>query len=182
MNVLIVNGSPRREGVCSRAIGILKETLHGLAGIAIKEVNAYEQVVAPCLGCLRCRQDKKCALPEDDGHAFAKHLEWCDFIIAASPTYWGNMTGKARMLFERTVPAIGNMNGKKAVLITACGAPFPFYYASSQASTTLRSMKDMLTSGGVKVVKKVIIGNTNRSKTLEREIRAKIKNMERVFG
>jgi multimeric flavodoxin WrbA len=169
MHYLLINGSPRKNGASSKISKIIKEELNKHNHI-ITEMNSYDLHVKACIGCLQCRPYKTCVLPEDDGHKFARELSMTDVVIIVTPTYWGNMTAKTRMLFERAVPTLEYIDGlkikkmlkgKKAIIITCCSAPFPFYYLKNQANTAIHAIKNILTAGGIKVVKTAIIGNTN---------------------
>ena len=51
MKVLVLNGSPRGNGLVS-----------------------HDLTVRPCTGCMSCRSKLRCALPEDDAHRVAEEI------------------------------------------------------------------------------------------------------------
>ena len=77
-----------------------------------------------------------------------------------TPTYWGNMTGPLKLLFDRIVPTLeycvpyemrfprSKHKGKKAAIVTASLAPFPFNQLPSQSRGALRAVKTVLNAGG----------------------------------
>ena len=89
----------------------------------------------PCQGCLKCRPDGKCVLPEDDVHRLGDKIKYSDYIIIGSPCYWGNMPGTLKIFFDRNVTTFEHfrnglpspvLKGKKVLLIITSGAPFSF--------------------------------------------------------
>lgn len=160
MNILILNGSPRGNGVTSF---ILKEMLSELSAQHVCDyIETAMAKIAPCTGCLRCRPDKTCILPEDDAHRIAEKIRNTDMLIIGTPTYWGNMTGVLKGLFDRSVPVFEYIDGltikkmlkgRKAVIVTASAAPFPFNLSRNQSGGTVDSIKHILRSGGIRLVK-----------------------------
>ncbi|MDA8098667.1 MAG: flavodoxin family protein [Nitrospiraceae bacterium] len=157
--VLVLNGSPRKNGVTSSILRMIAEEA-GSAGARVEWVDVNSLSVRPCIGCLKCRPDKKCILPRDDGHRVGELIETCSALVVGTPTYWGNMSGTLKILFDRNVPAFEHYvlntlrfpapkhNGKKAAIITASLAPFPFNQLSSQSRGAIRAVKTVLNAGG----------------------------------
>jgi multimeric flavodoxin WrbA len=163
VNVLIINASPRRKGVTS--------TLLAEAGAAINSQDDVEVfriddlTIKPCIGCMKCRPDKTCVLPRDEGHILAEKIGRSDLLIIGTPVYWGNMPGTLKTFFDRNVPLFEyceakairyvprpQLKGKKAILFVSGGSPFPFNLLPSQSRGTIRSLKTILKAGGVKIV------------------------------
>jgi NAD(P)H-dependent FMN reductase len=157
--ILMLNASPRKKGVTASILRIMADEARS-AGAEVEWVDVNDLSIRPCIGCLKCRPDKKCILPKDDGHRMGELLERCSGLVVGTPTYWGNMTGPLKLLFDRNVPALEHYvlntmrfpspkhKGKKAAIVTASLAPFPFNQLSSQARGALRAVKTVLNAAG----------------------------------
>jgi multimeric flavodoxin WrbA len=159
MKVLILNGGPRKKGATSTILNKISE------GAAEKHVidlvQVYDLKMKPCVGCLKCRPDKECVMPEDDAQIVGRKIKDADVVVVGSPTYWGNMTGPLKTLFDRNVTTIGYFNGglpkpnhkgKRAVIVTSSASPWPFNLISSQSGGAVRSIKTVLKGGGFKII------------------------------
>lgn len=168
MKTLILNGSPRKNGVTSQILSRIENLLDNLT--TVEHLSVYDMDIKPCIGCLKCRPDKTCVLKEDDAHRTVNKIDDADLFIVGSPTYWGNMSGPLKTLFDRAVPTfeyIDGLNikpvqkGKKAIIVTASSAPYPFNLLGSQSRGTVKSIKTILKSGGYKIIKTINIPNSN---------------------
>ena len=85
---------------------------------------------------MKCREDGLCIL-HDDLAAIREKLCACDVVILAAPTYFANIPGPVKNLFDRLSGAVmgessrGIPKGKlsrrqKYLLLTACTTPAPF--------------------------------------------------------
>ena len=163
MNVLIIHSSPRRKGVTSTLLSEIEAAItpaHEVQTIHIQNLN-----IKPCIGCMKCRPDKSCILPEDDAHALAEKVRWADFIVIGCPVYWGNMPGTLKLFFDRNVPLFEyaeakairyvprpRLRGKRAALVVSSVGPYPYNLLRSQSGGAIRSLKTILKAGGVKIV------------------------------
>jgi len=162
MNILIIHASPRKKGVTSSLLseieGAVADT-HKIETIRIHDLN-----MKPCIGCMKCRPDKICILPEDDAHMLAEKVKWSDFIIIGCPVYWGNMPSTLKLFFDRNVPLFEyaeakairyfpkpRLRGKRAALVVSSVGPFPFNLLRSQSRGTIGSLKTILKAGGVRI-------------------------------
>jgi multimeric flavodoxin WrbA len=159
MKTLILNGSPRKKGVTSQILSIMKEK--ALTNGSVEIIDVYDCNIQPCAGCLECHPGKNCLMPQDDGHRIAKLIDEADILILGSPTYWGNMTGPLKTLLDRCVPAFihqGNRNfsrklhkGKQALIVTASNAPIGLHLLPSQSRGAVRAMKTVLKGSGFRI-------------------------------
>ena len=163
MNVLIIHSSPRRKGVTSTLLSEVETAIspaHEVQTIRIQDLN-----IKPCIGCMKCRPDKSCILPEDDAHTLAGKVRWADFIVIGCPVYWGNMPGTLKLFFDRNVPLFEyaeakairyftkpRLRGKRAAIVVSSVGPFPFNLMRSQSRGTIGSLKTVLKAGGIKIV------------------------------
>jgi len=162
MNVLIIHASPRRKGITSTLLSEVEASIDPTHNV--ETVHIYDLEISPCIGCMKCRPDKTCVLPRDDAQVLAEKVSWSDFIILGCPVYWGNMPGSLKLFFDRNVPLFEyaeakairyvprpQLQGKRAALVVACVAPFPYNLLRSQSRGTIRALKTILRAGGVRI-------------------------------
>lgn len=169
MNIIILNGSPRKNGKISTLLHYIEEKLTE-NGNSVEFIDVCSAGVKPCTGCMACRSKEKCVLPEDDGHKIAESIKNCDGIIIGTPVYWGNMNGQLKCLFDRLVGILMGeskygiplplQKGKKAAVITACTTPFPFNILAHQSTGAERALKEILKSSGFKICSKIALSGT----------------------
>ena len=168
--ILFLNSSPRVQGVSASILRAMAEAFP--ADDAVEWVDVNDLSMKPCIGCLQCRPDKVCILPRDDAHRIGEMLTECSSLVVGSPTYWGNMPGPLKTLFDRNVPVLEHVvpgalpkpkhKGKPAVLVTAANAPAPFHRLGSQSGGTLRSLKTILKGAGFSIAGMVAVGGAIR--------------------
>jgi multimeric flavodoxin WrbA len=162
MNVLIIHASPRRKGVTSTLLLEMQAAIspaHEVQTVRIQDLS-----IKPCIGCMKCRPDKSCILPQDDAHGLAEKVRWADFIVIGCPVYWGNMPGTLKLFFDRNVPLFEyaeakairyiprpRLRGKRAALVVSSVGPYPYNLLRSQSGGTIGSLKTILKAGGVKI-------------------------------
>jgi multimeric flavodoxin WrbA len=162
MKVLIINASPRRKGATSVLLTEVAATVGSTH--EVEAVRIHDLDIRPCIGCLKCRPDKVCILPQDDAHVLAEKVRGADFIIIGCPNYWGNMPGALKLFFDRNVPLFEycearpvryvprpQLRGKRAALVVSSGCPFPYNLLRSQSRGTIGALKTILKAGGVRI-------------------------------
>lgn len=65
MKILILNGSPRNQGLISQMLDIMTEEAR-IRGAEVEVIPIRKLQVHPCTGCMACRSRQTCVLPEDD--------------------------------------------------------------------------------------------------------------------
>ena len=176
MKILILNASPRRDGMISQAACRFMEGVEeSVAGdfsedVRIDVVNVADLRFSPCRGCMQCRKCGRCCLPEDDAHRVAEKIVACDVLVVAAPVYWGNIPGTLKALFDRMVYAMMGESrrgipeplhkGKDAYIITGCTTPFPFNVIFGQSAGFYRAAKEILGTAGFKIRGKLAIPGT----------------------
>lgn len=180
MTIVVLNASPRPKGTVST---LLRAVVDGVgADHDARWIDLPRLKVKPCTGCVRCRPDGGCVLPEDDGHAVARLIEEADALIVGTPTYWGNMSGQLKVLFDRLVPTIMGESprglplprhkGKPMIVVTACTSPWPFNVLAAQSRGAVRAVHEVLGTGGFRNVGSVVQpGTKGRSAVSPRQLR-----------
>jgi multimeric flavodoxin WrbA len=104
MNVLAINGSPRKNN--NTAI-LLNKALEGAAsqGAKTELIHLYDLNFKGCVSCFACKMKDgksygKCAV-KDDLTPFLEKVDDADALILGSPIYFGNVTGEMRSFIER---------------------------------------------------------------------------------
>jgi len=187
MHILVVNGSPKKKGTISQLINYLIEDLP--TNTRVDMLFSAEMNIAPCKGCYVCTQRSGCVI-QDDMQNFYDLIQLADVIVVGSPVYWGNMSGSLKMLFDRCLGVFedlsgsiprGKLSGKKAIIITACNAPWPFNIFG-QSRTACNAIKTVLKSAGIHIIASINNAGTFNRKTKTRNLSiSAVKKVKRSF-
>lgn len=100
MKVLIVNGSPRKNGSSSFIADKIKEKYseNGNGGdlLFLNELN-----FKGCQGCLSCRKHNSFCVVADELHDILPKIVGYDAIVLVSPNYYGFVTGQMKLFLDR---------------------------------------------------------------------------------
>ena len=179
MNILIINGSPRKKGLISQMLDIMREDAERLRvgdgtsgmqrGDRVEVVYTNDLNIKPCIGCMACRSKGKCVLGEDDSQRVLKMMQEADAIIMGAPCYWGNIPGQMKLLFDRLVYGMMRdtprfpeplMKGKKCILLSTCTTPWPWNIWFKQSRGAIRAMREICRYSGFKIVATIERGGT----------------------
>ncbi len=162
MNILVLNGSPRKNGNVAKMLRKEAEK-YSASDNQIIWHDVSDLNFSFCKGCMACRSKSNCVLREDDAHKIAQEIKNCSLLIVGTPVYWGNMNGKLKSLFDRIVYVMMGEKkygipfplnkGKKAVIITSCTTPFPFNYICHQSTGAGKALKEILKCSGFKIIR-----------------------------
>lgn len=168
MKVLIINASPRRNGLVSQMMSEAGKFCIS-AGCEYERIDLQNARIAYCTGCCRCRTTGECVLPHDDAHDIARKIEKAELLVIGTPTYWGNMAAPLKTLFDRIVYALAELpprafpkpklKGRKALIITACSTPYPFNILMHQSRGAVRAVNEVLHTAGF-VTRSIEIADT----------------------
>ena len=185
MNILIINASPRKNGLISNMLGIMRARIEE-KGCNVEFVRANDLAVKPCTGCMSCRKSAKCVLPEDDSQRVLKLLQDADAVIVGAPCYWGNIPGQLKLLFDRMVYGMMRdtprfpeplMKGKRAILISTSTTPYPFNRLFNQTHGAIRALKEILGYAGIRLVGTIERGGTQMHPELSDKDRRKCEKL-----
>lgn len=176
MRILIINGSPKKDGNISTMMNIIR-TESTKKGYETHYVWINGMNIHPCTGCMSCRTYQKCILPSDDAQQIIEHIKAADALFVGAPSYWGNIPGQLKILFDRIVyglirtPIDRNIpialhKGKKAFIVCTCTTPFPFNILFNQSRGTIKALKRILKTSGFRITGTLEKGNTKSSKGL----------------
>ncbi len=87
--VLGISGSPRRDGNTEL---LLKEFLRGAraSGHETELFILNKLKISPCTSCDSCQKNGQCIIDDDMQSMYSKLLE-ADYIVIASPIYFGGV-------------------------------------------------------------------------------------------
>ncbi len=88
MKVLMLNGSPRRNGNTSIALGEM-EKIFVREGIETETIYLGNKDIRGCIACLSCEQKGKCVF-DDLVNEVAPKFEACDGLVVGSPVYYAS--------------------------------------------------------------------------------------------
>jgi len=166
MQILAINGSPRKEGNTSTIIRAILEGAE-TAGAETMEVRLHDINMKGCMGCLSCRKKPGVCAQKDDLSPYLEAIKTCDGVVIGCPIYMYRISGQMKCFVDRcyslyisrenggydsAVPA-----GKNYALVVSQGAPDPEQYGKS-----VRWLAGMTGSGfGMKEVGRIIHSNSN---------------------
>ena len=117
MKVLLINGSPRRNGCTFTALSEVEKTLH-LEGIETELVQLGAKAVQGCIACGRCKTLGRCVF-DDLVNETAPKLEAADGLVVGSPVYYASANGSLIAFLDRlfySTPFDKTMKAGAAVL------------------------------------------------------------------
>ena len=99
MNVLMINGSPRRGGNTSIALKNMAEVF-AKNGIDTEILEIGGEDIRGCIACGKCGQTGKCVF-DDSVNRAAEIFEHADGLVAASPVYYASPNGNIISFLDR---------------------------------------------------------------------------------
>jgi multimeric flavodoxin WrbA len=88
MKVLLLNGSPRKEGNTARALQEM-EKVFAQEGIKTQLIQVGSQNIRGCIACGSCSRTGKCVF-DDPVNETAAAFEECDGLVVGSPVYYAS--------------------------------------------------------------------------------------------
>ncbi len=119
MNIVILNGSPRKAGNTSTAIKAFADGIQEFLPDAHHEVISVAEVqVGPCTNCDGCKRAGKC-VQKDDSARVIERVEQADLIVFASPVYWWGVTAQMKCILDKFYSRAAQLQQtqKKAICI-----------------------------------------------------------------
>jgi multimeric flavodoxin WrbA len=153
MNVLALQGSPRREGNTAALLNAFLEGLRESGKHKIDEVRLHERDIHPCRNCDACRrmEDRYCVIDDDMQSLFAPFIE-AQMLVLASPIYWWSTTAQLKLFVDRLYGLNPESHpeffeGKKLVLVLTYFDPDP----NSGAEITLSMFREIARYTGMTI-------------------------------
>lgn len=99
MRVLMINGSPHKEGNTYLALKEM-ETIFNTEGIACEIVHVGNKAIRGCIACRSCSKKGKCVF-DDCVNDIAPKFEACDGLVIGSPVYFASANGTMVSFLDR---------------------------------------------------------------------------------
>ena len=109
MNVLMINGSPHKDGNTARMLEEM-ETIFRAEGIDAEIVTIGDQAIRGCIGCGYCYKHQQCVFNEDVVNELAKKLDAADGFVIGSPVYYSSANGTLISLLDRLMFSTGHID------------------------------------------------------------------------
>ena len=120
MNVLLINGSPHKNGCTFIALSEVAGALNS-NGIDTTFFHLGMKPVAGCMACNKCRELGHCVLQDEPMTTCVELLQQADGIIIGSPVYYAGPAGSLCAFLDRLFYAAGRfMTGKPAAATVNC--------------------------------------------------------------
>lgn len=124
-NIVILNGSPRKNGNTSALVKAFAEGAKS-AGHTVTEFFLTGMNIHGCKGCFGGHSSKDCpCVQKDDMDQIYPAVKNCDVVVLASPLYYWTMSGQIRTAIDRLFAleeGDGNLlrgNGRASALLMA---------------------------------------------------------------
>ncbi|MGM9535316.1 MAG: flavodoxin family protein [Intestinibacter sp.] len=99
MKVLLINGSPKKEGCTYTALSVVAKALNE-EGIETEIFHVGNKPIAGCMGCGFCRKTGKCKFDDTVNECIPKAKE-ADGIIVGSPVHYASASGMITSFMDR---------------------------------------------------------------------------------
>ena len=118
MKVLLINGSPHKEGCTYTALREVADTLEA-EGVETEFAWVGTKPVAGCIACGTCRETGKCVFDDVVNETIAE-LPEADGIVVGSPVYYGGPSGQIHAFLDRLFYAGSGFAGKVGAAVMSC--------------------------------------------------------------
>ena len=122
MTVLLVNGSPHRDGNTATALAEIAKTLKS-EGLSAETFWIGSRPVRGCIACGACRTKcpGRCVFDDDACNAMIARIAAADGVVVGSPVYYGQPNGALLALLQRAFFAgTAAIEGKPAAAVAIC--------------------------------------------------------------
>ncbi len=123
MKVLLLNGSPRKNGNTAYATKTIVEGIEKNSSSTIQTINVVDFKVSGCIACDGCKaNDGNCVIPDDTKNIVDKVLN-ADAVIFATPVYWWGMTSQLKAVVDKFYSSASKFSKQnKKIGVIAIGA------------------------------------------------------------
>ena len=102
MNVVAINGSPRKDGNTAAALRLMADELEK-QGIGVEIIQIGHLPIHGCIACGHCQTSEGnwCVFTDDIVNEVSAKMRAADGLILASPTYFAGVTGSLKSFLDR---------------------------------------------------------------------------------
>ena len=113
MKVILVNGSPNKNGCTYTALTYVEETLNE-AGIDTEIFWIGTKLIKLCTACFKCGDNGVCTFDNDGVNEFVKKAYDADGFIFGSPVYYAGAAGAMTAFMDRAFYSNSHGTGLEA--------------------------------------------------------------------
>ena len=100
MKVLLINGSPRKEGNTFLSLSEVAATLKS-NGVETQIINIGTKAVQGCIACNKCNELGKCAFNDELYNTVRESMKDADGLVIGTPVYYAAPNGSLCALLNR---------------------------------------------------------------------------------
>lgn len=165
MKILILNGSPTRDGNTVAIVNAFKEGAES-KGHEVNVVNVAHKKVNGCLSCQYCKNqgNGKC-VQKDDMQEIYPLLQEADTIVFASPIYYFTMSAQLEAVIHRFYAINSPAKAKYSALLLSSYSPGVY-------TASIAQYKDMIAYMGI-TDKGIVVADNSTNKTSAKLAEAK---------
>lgn len=120
MKVLLINGSPNKEGNTFIALSEVAKALES-NGVETEIISIGKKAVQGCIACNRCKEHGRCIFNDELYNKIQSKLEEADGLIVGSPVYYAGPNGSLCALLDRLFYSAGQLLAyKPAASVAVC--------------------------------------------------------------
>ena len=120
MKVLLINGSPNKDGCTYTALTEVGAALES-NGITTELFHIGTEAQRGCLGCGKCHKIGKCVFDDDLCNKLADKIKTADGLVVGSPVYYAGPNGALCALLDRVFfSGSGSFKHKPAASVVVC--------------------------------------------------------------
>ncbi len=102
MNILILNGSPRRNGNPKQMVEAFKKGAES-SQHKVQIIDVCKKNIHGCLGCDYCQKmNEGVCIQKDDMQEILSLLREANMLVLASPVYYHSFSGQLKCVIDRT--------------------------------------------------------------------------------
>ena len=175
MKVIMINGSPRKNGVTAAMLHKIEKNLQD-KGVDVEFYDLSDIEMAHCKGCCSCYRTGHCCI-HDDAEKLSERIAEADGLVLGSPTYASNVSGLMKALIDRGHFVIEQLLHNKYCVTVATGENYGYRDA-------LKVLNNLVLFSGGRLCDKILIRapfNDIRSVNDQMDAKA-VKAAERVYA
>ena len=120
MKVLLINGSPRKQGNTFLALSEVASALEK-QGITTEIVSIGTKAVQGCIACNKCGELGRCVFRDELYDTLHGKLAGADGLVVGSPTYYAGPNGSLCAILDRLFYSAGELlRFKPAAAVAVC--------------------------------------------------------------
>lgn len=114
MKVLLINGSPHKEGCTYTALCEVAQAIEN-CGIQTEIFWIGNKPLSGCIACRKCKENNRCVF-HDTVNEFLDKAESADGFVFGSPVHWSGASGAITSFMDRVFYADLNNGGSRFLL------------------------------------------------------------------